>query len=99
MPKNDSSLLNYVDSSFPTSTPTHHSLDDEADRLLIILKSALKDKKEIEIYKDLDKNLIDSVGILAESGEARIYRNRAQRLCVRYAKLGLLSSIFSLSSH
>jgi len=63
------------------------SLDEVADELLDKLR---KNKKALELYT-LSAAERAAAGVLSQSGEAEIFRNKKNnRVCIKYRKQGLL---------
>ncbi|MBI5460917.1 MAG: hypothetical protein HY941_01885 [Gammaproteobacteria bacterium] len=88
----DREFLDAVDKAYSHRTFKHLSLDNAAEHLLGRLKAAARDSEEIEVF-GLDRAEQDAAGILAQSGEAIVYRDKRNRLCIKYKGNGLLEGL------
>lgn len=87
----DLEFLDAVDSEYSRRTFACTSLNDAAERLLDRLKVA-RGHEEIEVF-GLAGPEQDAAGILAQSGEAVLYRNERDHLCIAYKGSGLIEGL------
>lgn len=77
----DVKVLNEIDSQNTHKTFEYFNLDAGADHLLQQLKRKGSLGEETEVF-GLSNQELDAAGILAQSGEALLYRNSNGHLCI-----------------
>ena len=79
LPKEDQEFLKEIDDSYTHETFLNLTLDIAAEELIQRLKGL--HNKELEVFKLSGKEL-DAADILTQSGEACLYRNNNDHLCI-----------------
>lgn len=87
----DRDFLSAVDNAYSHRTFKYLSLDAAAEQLLERLKAA-RGREEIEVF-GLESTDLDAAGILTQSGEAFLYRNKRGRLCIAHSGNALIEGL------
>lgn len=87
----DLEFVKGVDTAYSHQSFEHFNLNDTAERLLRRLRT-VRGSEEIEVF-GLTEPEQDAAGILTTSGEAVLYRNNRNRLCIAYNRSVLLEGL------